>query len=1120
MDTERYKFRYNAYKNNTFNLRVVEDTLQESKMSAYKYLREFQLDSTGYKRFDFKMQEIYKTNNVNHNSVLLPRRWVFFIEHEFINVGKRLMYKRSKLYEKELSFNEINKRPDLFDSSFLLFIEGRLYTKGVKLLCKEDKTYIILNCCEVPTDEGFSIDEMKRYIEENVNVTLYIIPNTGIKSISTNAYRLRTLNKTTGIPERVIGLNDGVDYNNALAYITHVNNIESIPTSFVMKDGGLYVNERTIDYVLTKYPDNSAVDLQVIPLRNLLFKLHNEKGNAWFEIPMQDYPVAIDNCLVVDSDGIYLHEAKIRHHYPNIYHIEGVDDIINKKDIFIYVFYYENKLNQLKHLDMLASYHKYVPDYLERYKNNDIPDLIKNFNPKMVEYSIKDYQKNINLSEDIPGVYIKNEKGEVYLISVSNYQLQSEKVDAIYDESIPTAWYIYDDVNFNCHKIFIENDQLNSEIIYNRMSNDTVYVYDKGSQSHIKIGTENDIIAIFDHIRCEDHFRYKINKMKEFIHADVNNFRRYLRNLGLCNNYYYVDVSKIDLSNRIRRNNADTKLKSYEFDQDMYMFVFRNDFRGMYDQLIIHVDGIRYHDLQVFKTDMLDYLYIPCNLVKPDTVLEIEKLTPVLKEYKIKSERISDILNVDLGEFAVRNKTLYNDLFIIDESTGEVIDPSLYQIILPVDIHLEDNETNIVLDYILSETDNGYYYIKELENDKIDFVKQENIEDGSNVYYLKAEDENERAVYQFDVDEDGLIFKKTNEYGNIINKLRSAEDKSLVYEFNIVNGIVKINVINADQIPKDDFVGYGGLDLLELGEIFLPCTQNIKIRLIDQSLLNKELTLMVKKNHNIKSFSMDDLADNMTSIQSFGISKGDQRYFRLYRNGLLVPRHLGMVEFANKYTNRYTEMTIYPGFVSEPGDKLVSECMPYMMRQVCYLESIPRDQIIDLSGKIDKPFDFNWYDIYLNGRKLVKKDVEIISANKIRILKSDSLRWLEIIENSRDEEYFGVKPVNDILDRIYESDKVYQDNLNNAVKNDDKLQDIEPPVVPIPVVPLNYLLKEFYEYLVNLFGMINPDELQLTREMIDKFGELSNNKNIFELNPDSIGKKHCPYKLQINPDKK
>ena len=146
MDIEQYKKL--AFKNNTFELKAVEESLNESKMNAYQYLKQFQLDSTGYKRFDFKMQDIYRTNKVNHVWSFVPRRWLFFIDYEFINVGKRLDYKRSDLFEKDLSYTDISNNTTLFDSSFLVFVNGQLFTEGVKILCKEDKTYIIFICKE------------------------------------------------------------------------------------------------------------------------------------------------------------------------------------------------------------------------------------------------------------------------------------------------------------------------------------------------------------------------------------------------------------------------------------------------------------------------------------------------------------------------------------------------------------------------------------------------------------------------------------------------------------------------------------------------------------------------------------------------------------------------------------------------------------------------------------------------------------------------------------------------------------------------------------------------------------------------------------------------------------
>ena len=191
------------------------------------------------------------------------------------------------------------------------------------------------------------------------------------------------------------------------------------------------------------------------------------------------------------------------------------------------------------------------------------------------------------------------------------------------------------------------------------------------------------------------------------------------------------------------------------------------------------------------------------------------------------------------------------------------------------------------------------------------------------------------------------------------------------------------------------------------------------------------------------------------------------------------------------------------------------ETMPYMMSQVCYLESIPDDKVIDLTGLIDKPFDFKWHDIYLNGRKLVKKEVEIISANKIKLLKSKSLKWLEIVENSRDKEYFGYTPIYDIIDYLFEIDEDFANAVNSSITN---MEDIEEPVVDVTISILEYLLRYFYDnYLLPEFGMINPDELQIDEYTLDYYSPLTSKDKPFILNAD-IGKIGAKLTLPINPD--
>ena len=1006
MDLDNYKFRYDAYKNNTFDLDVVEKTLEESKMSAYQYLRQFQIDSTGYRRFDFKMQDIYKTNKVNHSYTLIPRRWVFYVDYEFINVGNRLNYKRSTSYEKDLSFDHIVNRPDLFDSTFLVFINGVLYTKGIHVLCKEDKTYMIFTCKEEPSPDGFTINQMKEFIEINADVTIFFIPNTGIKSLSTNAYRMRTMNRTTGIPKRSLNLSELVDYDNSLYYAIPKNESASIPIHAKVMDEGMYVDDCDINSIISKDPNNTAVNIQIIPLRNLLSKINVNAGQKWFMIPMQDYPVAVENCLIFDTNGNFIHDAIIKHHYPNVYSINTNDHIVENSDLVVYVFYYENKQNKLKHLNMLDTYHKYMPNLLERYEDGSIPKEVLDFEPDYVDYTIKNFQQ---------------------------YEL-----------------------------------------------------YD-------------------------DHFKYKIGKMREYIRADVNNFRKYLRNLGLGNNYYYVDVSKIDLEQRKRMDSSDAGIPVKSFDEEMYMFVFRNDFRGMYEKLLIHIDGLRYDPKHLYRGDMLDFLYIPCRLIKEDSVIEIEKLSDVIRELKFKSNRKSDIISIDIGEYAVRNKTLYNDLFIVDKETNEFLDPSSYQIIIPIKLHIEDMESDVVLDYIISESDQCYYYLRGIEEGRVELVKETDPEEDIDAFYLRARDKN--TVYQFDVvDEENISFNEVDVYENIISRIRSMDSENIVYQFKVINGQVQIevNILEEGKSSKG-IVAYGGLDVIDLGEVFLPCAQKVKVKIIDEKYIGRELLLEIKKNFKTEVLPSDITTDVFRPITCIATTKNDSRYFKLYKNNRLVPRHLTYVEFRPQCNT----LDVYAGFDRTNEDKITIECMPYMMTQVCYIEEIPKHQVVDLTGLIDKPFDFKWYDIYINGRKLVKKDVEIISANKIKILKSNSLRGLEIVENSRDKEYFGYRPVYDILDYLYEIDPEFRDNVNNGVG--DGLDDTEIPVINDSLARLDFIINQFVrEFLIPNFGMINPDYYQIPEDVVKRYGDLL--LTPFELNADKYGRKYASMIHNINPD--
>ena len=876
-------FKRDALSNNTFNLKAVEESITQIQMSSFKYLHQVQLDMTGYKRFDFKMQDAQRSNTINHIFSLVPRRWVLYVPGDFIHESKRLSYRRSAFYEKEIKYDDTLNTRNVFESTFLVFIDGKLYVDGARILCKEEKTYCIFNLKEKPTqDDGIDKYEFKRMMEENVNVTIFFLPNYKNQNINTNAYNLRECNNAIGLPYYKF---ENEFSKNTLCFARQPKSSHSRIMHYRSGEKGLYFNDDNINDIINENPKDTSLYLNFLEFKYLheVVEIGTGENDSWFELEIQDYPIAVDNCIIFDEDGNYMHDLKIDMYYPNIYHIIG--DRQNKK-LKVYVFYYKSNM-MLKHRNALAVFYKYTKDVLDRYKRDSIPETIKNYNPKKIIYNINDYH------------------GSVY--------------------------------------------------------------YD-------------------------DHFKYKVEKMRELTKEDGEYFRDYLINLALKNKYYYIDISKIDnLSSKIRYNNKDVgEEEIVTFDEPMYMFVFLNEFRGGHDDVTVLVDGIKYLTDHLYKTDKYDFLYIPTKMVNSETLVEIEKMREVIRELDfIGDDKVRTTIEFD--DKVITNGAVLNDMFIVDPGTNQYVPKTDYEI-----------------------------------------------------YARVGED--------------------------------------------------MINVV-----PED---------------LFIPCPKTVEVKILNPKLVGKTLQLHIKKNYRFFKVYTQHGKDNLRIIKVNLDTINDPRHIRMYRNGKVVPRHIFTCRFPKKY--KYAELQLFPGMIREDGDEIIIESLPYKMNQVCYIEKLEKNKIIDLTNMIDKPFDLRWHDVYLNGKKLNKNDIEIISSNKIVIRKTKSLKWLEIVENSRDDEYFGYMPLNDIIDRILDSDDDdgFRDRIEETIKD---MTDDEESIVTEIVTIIDVILNMFYwDYMVPFYGLINPDHKQIDEETYEDYIEIMDGEP-FLLNGD-YGRKNVYNELHVNAD--
>ena len=185
IDREFYK---KASLNNTFDLTAVEKALNDIQISSFQYLYEVQLKSTGIRRFDFNMGELLRSERIDYEVSDFSRIWVYNIPENFIAHNKRLEFRESKYYNKYISFNQVISNPDIFSSSFLFFIDGKIYNNAIKIACREDKTVLIFNIKEKVDGVGLNVNTFKEMQKNKSVATFFMLPNHAGGSYDFNQY--------------------------------------------------------------------------------------------------------------------------------------------------------------------------------------------------------------------------------------------------------------------------------------------------------------------------------------------------------------------------------------------------------------------------------------------------------------------------------------------------------------------------------------------------------------------------------------------------------------------------------------------------------------------------------------------------------------------------------------------------------------------------------------------------------------------------------------------------------------------------------------------------------------------------------------------------------------------
>ena len=93
---------------NSYSLEALNKTLSTIKECSYQNLYSFQKDLVDIRRYNFKIRELLKQYTIHKVIEYYPIKYNISINCEFIDKQKRLLYKRSEFFNKELNIFDIS----------------------------------------------------------------------------------------------------------------------------------------------------------------------------------------------------------------------------------------------------------------------------------------------------------------------------------------------------------------------------------------------------------------------------------------------------------------------------------------------------------------------------------------------------------------------------------------------------------------------------------------------------------------------------------------------------------------------------------------------------------------------------------------------------------------------------------------------------------------------------------------------------------------------------------------------------------------------------------------------------------------------------------------------------
>ena len=159
---------------NAYNIDIMKELIDFSIDTSYKKLYDFQKTINGIERYSVPLSTYLNES---------PYSISYNINASLSDGHKRLLYIKSPLKGKVMSYTDIFKNINIFDKVPLVFIDGVLYT-NISIKQVNENLYIYVNFRRTSTTSSeisYTWQEFNLMINSGVNIDIILLPSMNLK---------------------------------------------------------------------------------------------------------------------------------------------------------------------------------------------------------------------------------------------------------------------------------------------------------------------------------------------------------------------------------------------------------------------------------------------------------------------------------------------------------------------------------------------------------------------------------------------------------------------------------------------------------------------------------------------------------------------------------------------------------------------------------------------------------------------------------------------------------------------------------------------------------------------------------------------------------------------------